>query len=109
MAKATKQTKKFVSSGKLKQEITKRRQHQKIKQKTAGREATKLRKERKGKGKHADDDSDLEGSDDEDEDVTLPAGDDDEEEGGKKGKGKAVEGLKALAGVSYSTQQTNLI
>jgi hypothetical protein len=32
--------------------------------------------------------------------VTLPAGDDDEEEGGKKGKGKAVEGLKALAGVS---------
>lgn len=99
MAKATKQTKKFVSSGKLKQEITKRRQHQKIKQKTAGREATKLRKERKGKGKHADDDSDLEESDDEDEDVTLP-GQDDDDEGGKKGKGKAVEGLKALAGVS---------
>jgi nucleolar complex protein 2 len=99
MAKATKQTKKFVSSGKLKQEITKRRKYQAIKQKTAGREATKLRKERKGKGKHADDDSELEGSDDEDEDVTLPA-DEDDEEGGKKGK--AVEGLKALAGVSAS-------
>jgi len=98
MAKATKQTKKFVSSGKLKQEIDKRRKHQAIKRKTAGREATKLRKERKGKGKHADEGSDGDSDDDEDEDVTLPAGDDDED--GKKGKGKATEGLKALAGVS---------
>jgi len=98
MAKATKQTKKFVSSGKLKQEIDKRRKHQAIKRKTAGREATKLRKERKGKGKHADEGSDGDSDDDEDEDVTLPAGDD--EEDGKKGKGKSTEGLKALAGVS---------
>lgn len=67
MARATKQTKKFVSSGKLKQEIDKRRKHQAIKRKTAGREATKLRKERKGKGKHADDDSDEESGDDDDE------------------------------------------
>lgn len=92
MPKATKQTKKFVSSGKLKQEIDKRRKHQAIKRKTAGREATKLRKERKGKGKHADEDSD--GEDDQDD-----LDDDSEQEGKKsKGKGKADIVPTALTG-----------
>lgn len=67
MAKATKQTKKFASSGKLKETIKKRRQYQQIQKKVAGRELRKERKERLGKGRHADDVSDEEGSEDEEE------------------------------------------
>jgi nucleolar complex protein 2 len=96
MAKATKQTKKFVSSGKLKQEIDKRRKHQAIKRKTAGREATKLRKERKGKGKHADEDSDNDEDDDEEDIDALTGGNEK-----SKGKGKVEVDMKALAGVSF--------
>lgn len=69
MAKATKQTKKFASSGKLKETIKKRRQYQQIQKKVAGRELRKERKERNGKGRHADDVSDDEEGSDEDDEV----------------------------------------
>ena len=81
MAKATKQTKKFVSSGKLKQTIEKRRKYQQVKKKVAGREIRKAAKEKNGKGKHAD-----ETSDDEDDEDVIVEGDD--EAGSKKNKGK---------------------
>lgn len=81
MAKATKQTKKFVSSGKLKQTIEKRRKYQQVKKKVAGREIRKAAKEKNGKGKHAD-----ETSDEEDDENVMVESDDDA--GSKKNKGK---------------------
>lgn len=81
MAKATKQTKKFVSSGKLKQTIEKRRKYQQVKKKVAGREIRKAAKEKNGKGKHADETSDEEY----DEDLMVESDDD---AGSKKNKGK---------------------
>ncbi|KAJ9094837.1 hypothetical protein QFC20_006815 [Naganishia adeliensis] len=88
MVKATKQTKKFVSSGKLKQTIEKRRKYQQVQKKVAGRELRKAAKEKHGKGKHADEDSDEE--DEEDADLIVES---DEDSGSKKnkGKGKAVD------------------
>lgn len=80
MVKATKQTKKFVSSGKLKQTIEKRRKYQQVQKKVAGREIRKAAKEKNGKGKHAD-----ETSDEEDEDIIVES---DEDAGSKKNKGK---------------------
>jgi hypothetical protein len=80
MVKATKQTKKFVSSGKLKQTIEKRRKYQQVQKKVAGREIRKAAKEN-GKGKHADETDD----DEEDEDIIVESDDD---AGSKKNKGK---------------------
>ncbi len=87
MAKATKQTKKYASSGKLKGTIDKRRKYKQIKKKSEGREATKLRKIRKGKERHADDGSD-EGDSDSDDEVDLENEDGDEEDKPKGNKGK---------------------
>jgi hypothetical protein len=81
MVKATKQTKKFVSSGKLKQTIEKRRKYQQVQKKVAGREIRKAAKEKNGKGKHADETDD----DEEDEDIIVESDDD---AGSKKNKGK---------------------
>lgn len=83
MVKATKQTKKFVSSGKLKKTIEKRRKHQQVQKKVAGRELRKAAKEKHGKGKHADESSDDE--DEEDQDLIVES---DEDVGSKKNKGK---------------------
>lgn len=83
MPKATKQTKKFVSSGKLKQTIEKRRKYQQVQKKVAGRENRKANKEKNGKGKHADEDSD----EDEEDDFDAPI-ESDEGVGSKKNKGK---------------------
>lgn len=95
MAKATKQTKKYASSGKLKQTIEKRRQFKQIKKKNEGRDAAKLRKERKGKERHADDDI-TDDDDEEDEgEVDLENEIDDLNEAPKGNKGK---GWVTLAG-----------
>jgi nucleolar complex protein 2 len=93
MVKATKQTKKFVSSGKLKQTIEKRRKYQQVQKKVAGRELRKAAKEKHGKGKHADEDSDEE--DEEDEDLIVES---DEDAGTKKNKGKGYVCLAAKRG-----------
>lgn len=101
MVKATKQTKKFASSGKLKQTIEKRRKYQAIQKKVSGRQATKARKEKNGKGRHADDASDEDG--DEDEDVVGGEGDDDEQDvRSKKGKGKEVLPSLTVSTVKFS-------
>jgi nucleolar complex protein 2 len=84
MPKATKQTKKFVSSGKLKQTIEKRRKYQQVQKKVAGRENRKANKEKNGKGKHADEDTD----EDEEDDDFDGAVESDEGAGSKKNKGK---------------------
>ncbi|KAJ9096602.1 hypothetical protein QFC19_007135 [Naganishia cerealis] len=88
MPKATKQTKKFVSSGKLKQTLEKRKKYKQVQKKVAGREARKANKERNGKGKHADEDSD----EDEEDDFDAPVESDEDASSKKnKGKGKAVD------------------
>jgi nucleolar complex protein 2 len=88
MAKATKQTKKYASSGKLKQTIEKRRKFKQIKKKNEGRDAAKLRKERKGKERHVDDDvTDDDEEDDDEVDLENEVEDVNEGQKGNKGKG----------------------
>lgn len=104
MVKATKQTKKFVSSGKLKQTIEKRRKYQQVQKKVAGRELRKAAKEKHGKGKHADEDSDEE--DEEDEDLIVES---DEDVGSKKNKGKGYVRFEARWRMSVLSWHPTLI
>ncbi len=85
MSKKDKRSKKFASSGKLKQTIDSRRKYKQIKKKTEVREAGKARKAKRGVERHADDGTDEEGEEDDDE-VEGGASDSGAE---KKGKGKA--------------------
>ncbi|KZT52128.1 Noc2-domain-containing protein [Calocera cornea HHB12733] len=74
MAKTTKATKRFISSGKLKQQIEQRHKQRKVKQVIAKRKGPAGKGRTNGKGKEAAND------DDEDDDAKKGAGDDDDDQ-----------------------------
>lgn len=84
MGKQTKQSKKFASSGKLKDTIKRRRQHQQVKRKVEDRDQRRA----KQRGKNAEDFSGAEEESDDDEVK------EDKEDGGKRCVGLGLRAAK---------------